>query len=162
MCFWALRPSAAMPNSHPLPSDVWFAGLGTIGLQKPLGQQKHFGIPLKHNRSPARGAQLRPSGARICRCLRPRHGGGKTCNRPSTKGSRSCCLEARCAQAPKTHLLKQIIVVWPCRLRRQGQQKHDFLEDVRFFAFVPQASPKTLGQTNTSGQNLESTLHLGS
>ncbi len=33
-------------KNHSFPATVWFFGLGTPGLQKTLGQQKHCGIPL--------------------------------------------------------------------------------------------------------------------
>jgi hypothetical protein len=44
--FLALPPKAARLNNHSFLENVCYFGLGTPGLQKTLGQQKHFGIPL--------------------------------------------------------------------------------------------------------------------
>ena len=55
-------------------------------------------------------------------------------------------LEAWCTKAKKRHFFKNIMVYWPCRLRRQGHQTSIFLNKCGFLALVPQASKKPLGQ----------------
>jgi hypothetical protein len=75
---------------------------------------------------------------------------------PKPEGSRSVVLakwflEAWGTQAKRPHIFKKIMVCWPCRRRRQGQQIIIFCEMCGLFALVPQASQKTLGQKTTSG-----------
>ncbi len=62
--------------------------------------------------------------------------------------------EAWGTNAKKEHMFRKIIVLWPCRLRRQGQQTTLFLNCVVCLAFVPQASKKTLGQHKHLGTPL--------
>jgi hypothetical protein len=49
-------------------------------------------------------------------------------------------------KAQKPRLFRKMLVVWPCRLRRQGQQTNIFLNNCGFLALVLQASKKTLSQ----------------
>ena len=58
----------------------------------------------------------------------------------------SVFLEAWGTKAKKPHFMKDILVYWPCRLRRQGQKNSMFLKQCGFLALVPQASKKPLGQ----------------
>ncbi len=51
----------------------------------------------------------------------------------------------------RSHLFGKIVVVWPCRRRRQSQKNTMFKNMCGLMALVRQASKKTLGQTNTSG-----------
>jgi hypothetical protein len=53
-CFLALPPSAARPTKQHFLENVWLFGLGTPGLQKTLGQQKHFRISLSFRALPIR------------------------------------------------------------------------------------------------------------
>jgi hypothetical protein len=45
----------------------------------------------------------------------------------------SAFLEAWGTKANKSHIFKKIVVVWPCRRRRQGQRNHSLLDHVWFF-----------------------------
>ncbi len=55
-------------------------------------------------------------------------------------------LEAWGTNANKPHFFRTLLVLWPCRRRRRGQQTSVFMNKCGFLALVPQASQKPLGQ----------------
>ncbi len=56
-----------------------------------------------------------------------------------------------CQVEKKTHICQKRVFVWPCRLRRQGQQKHSFFEKVWLFGLGTPSLQKNTGPKNNFG-----------
>ncbi len=55
-------------------------------------------------------------------------------------------LEAWGTQAKRPHMFRKIVVVWPCRLRRQGQKTTVFLKMCGFWPWYPRPPKKDLAK----------------